>query len=391
MLHPPSRWSTLSFAGIGSGVALLGFCLGHFLPDGQRSNVAPSSSAEATRVETPPSAGQAKPATSSETARWDEQWKKLTAQSSTPARDRDLASLIEELAKKDPKRALDFASAQTNWDLRDNLRNAALRGWGSVAPDAAAAWAVDRRLEERMPSVDAVLTGAAKNPDEAVRVATKLCASDPVPAGDYGHAVISALIENGAFEAAARFAAGASMVDRQSLLLESSFRQWAQYQPDQALAALATVADPKARSAAYEGVISGWADADAHKLADYAQTLPAGENRSRALAAALPHWVEKDPAAAMEWIGRFDPSADLDDGMAAVAKLPSIATQHPETAMEWADSISDPAKRLMTKNEVFTSWVQTNPSAAKKFAATAKNPDEREMMLNLLNRGKPGG
>lgn len=299
--------------------------------------------------------------------------------------------MIEDLAKKDPQRALALAAAQGNWDLRDALRNAALRGWGSVAPDAAAAWAVDRRLEERMPAVDAVLAGAAQHPDDAVRLATRLCATDPVPAGDYGHAVISALVENGSFEAAARFAAGATMVDRQSFLLESSFRQWAQHQPDQALAALGTLTDPKARSAAYDGVLSGWADADAHKLAEYAQTLPPGENRSKALSVALPHWVEKDPASAMEWIGWFDSSADLDDGAAAVAKLPSLSTQHPETAMEWADTISDRSKRLMTKHDVFYNWAQANPATAKKFAETVKDPDERQMMTEVLNRGQTGG
>lgn len=384
------RWSTFSLVGTSLFLTLVGYEVGRiFSPD-----VKPQSSMEervqgvtaaptvsAVKVSSPPLR---------EGTDWKAHWQNLSRQRSTPARNRALGEMVEELARTDPNGALELAKAQNNWELRAALRNAALRGWGSVAPDAAATWAMDQRLEDRMPSVDAVLAGAAAHPEEALRIATKLCVADPVPAGDYGHAVISALSDQGNFEAAARFAAGATMVDRQSFLLESSFRQWAEHQPDQALAGLASLDDPKIRSAAYQGLVSGWADANAHQLADYAQTLPPGEARSEALSAALPRWVEKDPAAAMDWIGRFDSSADLDQGAAAVAKLPSLA-QHPETAMEWADTISDRSKRLMTKYEVFNTWTRNDPAEARKFAENAKDTDERQMMMETLNREKTRG
>lgn len=293
--------------------------------------------------------------------------------------------MLDELARTDPKRALALALAEANWETRDQLRDAALRGWGATAPDAAADWAMDHRLGERMRCVAAVLSGAAENPPEAVRVALRVCAADPGPAADYGHALISALVEKGgAFESAAKFAAAVG-TERQQFLLDSAFYQWARHQPDQALAAIGNISDPKIRESAYAGLLAGWAAADAEVLANHAQKLPVGEDRNRAFAIALPRWVEKDPVAATEWIGRFDPSPELNEGVAAVATLPSLMSQRPELAMEWADNITDQTKRVMAKHTVFANWVLQNQAAARKFAEATRDPHEREMMIEVLN------
>jgi hypothetical protein len=52
--------------------------------------------------------------------------------------------------------------------------------------------------------------------------------------------------------------------------------------------------------------------------------------------------------------------------------------------MEWADNICDRSKRIMTKHAVFTQWAERNRPAAERFAATIQNPDEREMMNQVL-------
>src|SRR5690606_13855618 len=101
---------------------------------------------------------------------------------------------LEELARTDPQRALAFAQNQADWRLREILRDASLRGWASVAPDAAGDWALGVRLEDRRAVVGAVLQGASVDPDGTVQLALRLCAADPEPAGDYGHAAIAALV-----------------------------------------------------------------------------------------------------------------------------------------------------------------------------------------------------
>jgi hypothetical protein len=382
-----AQWSSLGVAGICLAVGVAAFW-------GGRSSA--SAFAGALGFKQPVSSSHAAPpaiaalsGTSTEAApaaeNWETRWQKLAGENSTPARDRALAAMVEHLAKTDPKRALELAGQQGNWDLREQLRNAAMRGWGSVAPDAAVDWALTNRLDIRMQCVAAALTGAAENPAEAVRVALRACKADPGPAADYGHALISALVDKpAAFEEAVKFASAVG-TDRQQFLLDSAYYQWAKHQPEQALAALGKIGDPKVRASAYDGLLSGWAAANAQQLTEYAQKLPPGEDRTRALAAALPKWVERDPASATEWLGRHDPSPEFDDGIAAVATRPSLMTDKPESSMEWASNITDRARRLTTKNQIFTHWAERNFSAAERYAKTVKNADDREMMLEVIS------
>lgn len=322
---------------------------------------------------------------------WDRRWSELRARSGAPRRDRALAELLAELARTDPRRALALAAAESNWDLRDDLRDAALRGWGATAPEAAADWAMALRLEERFRGVAAVLAGAAEQPDKAVPLALKLCAADPEPAAHYGHTLVSALVEQGAFDAATKFAAAAKTIDTQTHVLDSAYFQWAQHQPEQALAALRHATDPAIRASALQGVLEGWTAADPRRLAEYAQQLPAGEDRNRALGTVLPRWVEKDPTGATEWLNRLDPSPELDDGLAAVATLPALLAKQPLAAFDWADSISDPVKRRMTKHDVFYDWAQRDLGAAAQYAQSVNNADERAMMDQVIELVKGRG
>lgn len=377
----PPPWSTLNVAVLGALSATLGLWAGR----ATASDTPPPAARSAAQAVARPSSSTPISVHPPSDQAWDKRWTELNRRPPSSRRDSELATLVEELARTDPQRALRVASSEPNWALADALRDAAMRGWGSVAPDAAVDWALGNRLDIRMHCVSAALAGAAAaNPPEAVRVALRACQSDPEPAADYGHALITALVEKSdAFAEATRFAAAVG-TDRQQHLLDSAYYQWARHQPDQALAALASLADPKLRASAYEGLLSGWAAADAQKLADLALQLPPGEARARALAVALPRWVEKDPATAAEWLGRFDPSPDLDAGIASVSTQPAFIAGTPATAMDLSDNILDRAQRLATKHEIITQWAGRDLPAARRFAEAVKKPDERDMMLEAL-------
>src|SRR6185436_9907075 len=77
---------------------------------------------------------------------WDERWREKKARPVCPASTRDRAKLLEELARTDPQRALKIALAEPNWLVRDQLRDAALRGWAAVKPDDAAEWAMSQTV-----------------------------------------------------------------------------------------------------------------------------------------------------------------------------------------------------------------------------------------------------
>ena len=126
-------------------------------------------------------------------------------------------------------------------------------------------------------------------------------------------------------------------------------------------------------------------------MADYAIALPPGEARTQALAAALPHWVEKDPIAAGEWIKHNDSGADFDAGVVAVANLQSLVTQQPRMAMELAGNISDGATRSHTMRAVFRQWANQDITAARRFIEGLQNSNDRAVLLDDLKDLLPDG
>ncbi len=358
------------------GCSILCFAIGFFVrrSNGRTAAPAVSTAAPATAVSVPARLS------------WAERWREKAAQPTCPSTTRKRAELIEELARADPKRALELARAESNLLVQDELRAGALRGWAAVAPDAAMSWAMAQPvLGERMRCFEAVLTGAVEHPAEAVRLALKACASDPEPAAAYGQTLVNALIDRaGDFEAAAEFARQATMVEGQSHLVDSAYFQWAQNDPKRALMAVATLTDRDIRDAALEGMVQGCASADAHAIADYAKTLPEGEERSRIMAIALPQWIAKDPVAALEWINQADPDPDFDRGLIALTTRPSMALSQPLVALDLADSICDSGHRRLAKNEIFMQWARNDYNAAVRYAQSVQNPEYREMFMGLL-------
>lgn len=390
------RWSNLSLILVCLILAPVGFFLGRLSPAREKAAHAPSNTARKTAVsaqgKSPASASV--PTTRVETPlspSWENRWSEVLSNSNTPARNRKLAALITELAKTNPEQALALARAVDDWRLRDILRDAALRGWASVDANASGDWALTVAEDHRRAAVEAVMQGAATNPAAAVRVALRLCATDPERGGDYGHYTIAALVEAGAFENAIRFGQEIGP-DKYPFLVKSAFFQWARNEPSQALAALDNITDPIIRSKAYGEVIGGWAWSDPKGLASYALTLPIGSGRAEAIAEALPRWVEKDPNAAMDWMRQHDSGREFDSGVAAIANLQSIITQQPATAMAMAgDLISDPATRTQTMRNVFRQWAENDPAAARKFLEKTPDGPDRTTLLNELRDLLPDG
>jgi hypothetical protein len=297
----------------------------------------------------------------------------------TPARVRELASLVEELARTDNARALALAAAEANWRVRDILRDAALRGWASVAPDAAGDYALSLRPEDRRAAVAAVFRGSAVAPEETVRLALRLCQADPGPAGDYGHAAVEALVDVGAFAEAAKFGQQVG-TEEHPFLLKSAFFQWARSQPTEALAACDQLEDPTLRSRAREEVISGWAWAEPKALAEYGLKAQSADERNGALNAALPLWMERDPEAAINWINANNSGPEFDAGVAAAANLQSFIVNQPDTAMDLASRVSDPALRKHTMRAVFRQWALADLASARSYAAGRENAADRAIL-----------
>ncbi|MFT3868013.1 MAG: hypothetical protein QM715_05895 [Nibricoccus sp.] len=381
------RWSSRTLIAVVAFSAIAGILVG--------LKTAPASPSRPTRAQAARPAGSAVASLDQTTENlqttggsWNERWRNILSGTPTPARTRDLAALIEELAKTDPKRALELAAAETNWRLRDLLRNAALRGWASVEPIAAANHALTIRPEERRSAVEAVMQGAAANPPEAVKTALHLCKSDTEAAGDYGHYTIAALVDVGAFNEAVQFGNQIG-TDKYPFLLKSAFFQWSRNQPQEALAAVDSIKDPLLKAQAYGEAISGWAWADGKSVAEYALTLPSGSSRNDVLTEALPRWVEKDPVAATEWINKHDSGPEFDAGIEAVANLQSLIQTRPANALELAGNISDPGRRSHAMRAIFRQWATTDVTAAKRYVDSTANATDRALLADELKDMSP--
>ena len=304
----------------------------------------------------------------------------------TPAREHEIGNALEELARKDPQRAMKLALAEANFRLRADLRDAVLRGWAAVAPEAAAEYAFSVPLGDRQRAFEAVFTGASHDPDADIRLGARLCAEHPDISADLGQFLITALTGVGAYDAALTFAVQ-DTTPNHNAWLNSAMYEWAAHEPGRAKAALDRVTDPSEREAAFQGLISGWAAANPASLADYAMHLPMGDERARALAQALPQWANYDAASAAEWLNRADPAPDLDLGFATVATLPDVVSHWPESAVAWAQCITEPALRANTLRMLGRQWAQADPNALRRFIASMSDAatGDRSALLEGLN------
>lgn len=235
--------------------------------------------------------------TAARTNHWDEaQWQQLISQPGTVARNKIMAALLEALATTDPQRALTLAQAEKNLLLRDSLLHASLRGWGSAATEDAVDWTLAHTDgSDRSAAVAAVFSGAMANPDEALRVAQKICANDPAGAAGYGNSIINAFCDAGDFSAAIQFVAGADSEVNRSIWTAEAYLSWAALQPEQAAQAAAALTDPAARDEALHGIIGGWAQADPAALTQFLAGLPSGGDRGSMLGQALQSWARLGP------------------------------------------------------------------------------------------------
>lgn len=330
----------------------------------------------------------------SDSAGWDEKkWGALNAQAATPARNAELAGLLEKLGATDPERAFALARAEVNRRLREDLVQAVLRGWARVAPATAAAWALHlvepNAREQALSTVFA--SAAAANPDEALQVGQQIVAQNPVEAGGYGSSLIEALCASGHFDRAIQFAMVGDEANRASWL-GAAYSKWAEFQPEQAAAAATALADPAARSEALHGIVGGWSETDPQSLVHFVTQLPAGTDRDGLLSQSLRKWAQADPVAASAWMNNREPGPDLDQGVAAVAVMPYLK---PDVAVGWAESVVDPKLRSETLTNVLRNWLPDNLSAAESYFATTTNllPEDREDIARVIAsmKGQAGG
>lgn len=293
--------------------------------------------------------------------------------------------MLEQLAVRDPAGALELALKEKHRGRRSAWLQAVLRGWASVAPFEASAYAVKLPSAEREGAETAVMDGAVKNPAAAIALTQQLVDSDPARARLPANQLLRVLGQRGEFEAAVDFAAHSPEAIRDEMV-GTAYQYWALAQPERAFDGAVKLPAGELRKSALDAAVSGWAQGDPSGLAEFALNLSSRSDRTETLQTALREWVQLNPKAASEWIDRFDPKPELDAGAAAVALHPDVLARQPEIAASWAESITDPELRSKTLVSVLKEWATKDAAAALAHASssTQLKPADRETLLSEI-------
>jgi hypothetical protein len=243
-----------------------------------------------------------------------------------------LESVMYALINRDPEAALAFASRHPETN-DEKYRERILESWVKRDPKAAMAAAVQ----------DAV---TSNNPELIRNTIEEWCKSDPAAATQWANAH-----------------EGAGHVTARAMVLERRAREEPEAVLQEHTALLRAGGDPRELGRLTGALADSLAGKDVNTARAWAESLPEGELRYRALHEVTEEWVRRDAPAASEWI-RALPSGELRDD-AARELTSAIAGRDPAGAFEWARSIGNTKIRESALTGVMRIWREVDPEAAR--------------------------
>ena len=128
-------------------------------------------------------------------------------------------------------------------------------------------------------------------------------------------------------------------------------------------------------------------------LADYAASLPDGDDRAFALSQLVDNWSLQDPTAFATWLNTAPSGLNLDQAIATLISKTDSANYSPQVALQWAESISDSDLRYESIKHVLGEWNQTDPSSVQTYLANSSSLDDqkRQSLLSSLQSPAASG
>ena len=248
----------------------------------------------------------------------------------------------------------------------------------------AAAW-LNRNSGDRSTVLVTVREAFSRHLEIARELSEQLLTSDPADSQGHHLALLAALAQTGAIDAALALAQHSPPALRAEGLA-TVFRLAAAQNPETArdLATLLLDARP---GPVFTAVLQGWATAEPSQVAQYALTLPHNESRALALTTALDPWLLRDPTSAATWIARLENPAERDTALCAWVTKTDSLHRPTATALCCAATIQDNALRLQATAHALREWATRDPAAANQFAVSTPtlSPEQRPALLAELN------
>ena len=170
--------------------------------------------------------------------------------------------------------------------------------------------------------------------------------------------------------------------EEKTMIRSSVVAQWAQMDPDGALAWTETL-DEDARSATVKQIAQSMTWSDPQRSGELMLAeAKTPEERSQAYVSAISSWAHNDPNGAGEWLAEQHQGPELDQARQQFST--SVVQKDPESAMAWADAISDDTKRSQAVQNIYLQWRSKDEAGANAaindLDLTAERLDELRAM-----------
>jgi hypothetical protein len=259
------------------------------------------------------------------------------------ARLETLNSGIELWAERDPRAAADWIDGMANDGSKIAAAKSLAVSWGSRDPEKVSAW-------------------LKTLPDDEIKATAALALAETWPQKDPRAASLWA------------FQLAQSSGDVRPL--KNSLRQYALENPAGAEAFARQLAEEENNPSGTLAYIQARAEIDPASTVDWLSSLEQSDpfHRSEYFAqyteAAISEWTKNDSIAASAWLSQQAPSPTRDAAIVGFSE--SIQRFEPEAAAAWANTLSDPERRMEQLSQSVRSWAENDARAALSWVIGAE-------------------
>jgi hypothetical protein len=312
------------------------------------------------------------------------QW--LQSQHSGSERLRGMLEVVALWAADDSESALLWLESNAQGLARLETLNNGVELWAERNPTAASEW-IDGMANDGS-KVTAAKSLAATWVQTQPEQATAWVAG--LPAGKIRDEAAAALAESWAQqdpEAASLWAFAEAEFNGNTELLVSTIQTYTREAPEEAEALLREMAEAADAPVVLTSHVLARAEANPAATAEWLANMSSDDSiySPEHANGLMQVWAESDSIAASEWLSQQPQGKQRDAAVYGFSE--SIQRFEPEAAAAWANTISDPDRRVMRLTESVNNWASTQPAEALEWVKTADlEPAVRQHLAGSIPR-----
>jgi len=258
--------------------------------------------------------------------------------------------------------------------------------WGEADPEAAISFFLQTKNEDDLESLmfEVFYGIGKKDVFAAFRLAESVYPQEDSRHGDLKASALRSYAEQGKFDELPRLFATVTNEEEKDNLLGAIIDKWSGFDPLSVAAVLADMPQSSSRTIKYGRLALIWSKIDPSSAAEFANKLPAGDERKHAVQNTISSWIAKDIDAVSSWLDQFYGDPDIDFAVAKFTTSVDIELYEPSAIVSWAESIEDSALRSESLNSVLKSWAVSDPYAALDWIKNKSGKNQTDLALSEI-------